>query len=188
MLQAESVSVTPGRSGDSVPFGSIDVRQPQQFRCSAHWRVSRAVNPEFDFALITLDRPLGKQLEFWGRPPFLLRALSDKALSGAAVNSAGYPGRVPLSKDSDSPLTAPITLHDAQWSTLGVVTAVSPRIISHDLPVLPGQGGSPVWIQEGSERFLAGILTMAGRAVRITPRLLKRLKSWMDQDGVRASF
>jgi V8-like Glu-specific endopeptidase len=188
VLQAESAIITPGRAGDSLPFGSIDVREPQQFRCSAHWRVSRAANPEFDFALITLDRPLGKQIEFWGRPPYLLRALSDRALRGATVNSAGYPNRVPLSKESSSPLTAAIALHNVQWSTIGVVTDVSPRIISHDLPVLPGQGGSPVWIQEGSERCLAGILTMAGQAVRITPRILKRLKGWMAEDGVRASF
>jgi Trypsin-like peptidase domain len=188
IFRAASIRVALGRNGEFQPFGFSTASKPRQFRCSAHWRVSHAANPEFDFGLITLDRPLQKPSDFWGRPPFRMSALPDDALAGAVLHSAGYPERLGPSDESLSPFLRPMTQQAAQWSTVGTVTAVAPRVLSHDLPFLPGQDGSPLWAQQGNERFLVGILTTAGQALRVTPRMLTRLKRWMAEDGVRPAF
>src|SRR5215467_5486505 len=68
LLRATSIAVFPGRNGGALPFGSYMIRDPKCMRSSARWRVSRAVNIESDFALLTLDRPLA--IGSWGQPPY----------------------------------------------------------------------------------------------------------------------
>lgn len=183
ILEATSVVVTPGLGAGAQPFGEYMVRDPRAFRSSARWRVSRGANSECDFALVTLDHPL--PIGFWGRPPFLIAPLPDRLLQGAVVYSAGYPKRSAKVPEANTPVGSHMLAENTQWSTLGTVSDASSAIFRHDMPVLPGQDGSPIWIQQGTDRFLAGIVSTGNLAVRLTPRVIKRLQKWVVQDGVR---
>jgi len=185
VLCAKSISVFPGRSGGALPFGSYAIRDPRSIRASARWRVSRAANIDSDFALLTLERPLA--IGSWGKPPYHIAALPDDQLKGAVVYTAGYPRQcrfdAPLANSSDATWALRAAAEDTQWSTFGSVTDIARDSFSHDLPFRPGQDGSPVWIQHGNDRKLAGILLGKNRALRLTAHMIKILRKWVAQDG-----
>jgi hypothetical protein len=125
---------------------------------------------------------------FWGRPPFRILPLTDGALQGSTVYSAGYPDRPAVAVGSESPLLARMSPGSTQWSTLGTAKGTSSHAFSHDLPALPGHDGAPIWIRKQNDCVLAGIMSVAGQAVRLTPPCLRQLRKWMVQDGVHPSF
>ena len=181
ILRAKSVAVFPGRSGGALPFGSYMIRDPRCFRTSARWRVSRAANRDADFALLTLPRPL--PIGAWGKAPYQIAPLPEDKLKGAIVYTAGYPQSETGKAVDETELAARAISENTQWSTLGSVTSVERNSFAHDLPFRKGQDGSPVWVQQGSERLLVGILSGRGHAVRLTPHTIKILRKWVIQDG-----
>lgn len=187
ILEAKSAVVIPGRNAGVHPFGTIAVSEPRSFRSSARWRASRGANIESDLALITLEQPLS--VGFWGQPPFRIAPLPDEALNRAAIYSAGYPNRFSSGAAREDVAQAPrVIAENAQWSTQGTMTGLCSHLFTHDLPVLPGQDGAPIWLQKGSERILAGLVSVGNQAIRLTPRVLTRLRKWLVQDGVRPTF
>jgi V8-like Glu-specific endopeptidase len=188
ILAATSATVSPGRNALARPFGSISISDPRRLRTSALWRVSRATNTEFDFGLITLPTRLPRAVGYWGGPDHAIAPVRSEALRDAMVQTAGYPILGRNAAETQASLPLGIDGESTPWTTLGVVTEVSSNEIFHDMPVRFGQNGSPVWTKKGSQRTLIGILGLNQRMVRVTPRLLKRLRTWMAQDGVRASF
>jgi hypothetical protein len=188
LLAATSASITPARNSTAPAFSCVSVDDRESLRCSARWQVSRGVNTEFDFGLITLPSALPAALHSWGGNDHHITPLPDDVLRNATVQTAGYPQLAFVGNESTPPLPAGTNEPSTQWTTLGVVSHVGKNRLSHDMPVRPGQDGSPVWLQTGTSRKLVGILGLNQQIVRITPRLLKRLRAWMAQDGVRASF
>jgi V8-like Glu-specific endopeptidase len=186
IFAAKSVVVIPGRNGEAQPLGTFTVADARRIRSSARWRVSRAANPASDFALLTLEQSL--PTGFWGRPPFRILPLADEALQGSTVYSAGYPDRPAVAAGNESPLLSRMSPGSTQWSTLGTVKDTSSYVFFHDLPMLPGQDGAPIWIRKQNDRVLAGIMSVGDQAVRLTLPYLRQLRKWMVQDGVRPSF
>ena len=167
------------------------------------WNPERE-NPATDYALITLEKPVGdatfknlggQPLCFWGSNKCgggtvfdtLPAAITDK-LIGSKIFTAGYPeskkeemwcftGKgTSGSKELDKHLTE--SNQTTQWfqkSGLFHVTADAEH----------GQSGSPIWVENDGKRFLAGILVDAGKesntAVAITDDLVRQLRQWMGQ-------
>ena len=102
--------------------------------------------------------------------------------------SAGYPDRPAVAAGNESPLLSRMSPGSTQWSTLGTVKDTSSYVFFHDLPMLPGQDGAPIWIRKQNDRVLAGIMSVGDQAVRLTLPYLRQLRKWMVQDGVRPSF
>ena len=188
LLAATSATITPARNSMTPTFSCVSVDHRGSLRCSARWQVSRGVNTEFDFGLITLPSALPTSLHFWGSRDHRIAPLPDDVLRDATVQTAGYPQLPPVANESAPSLPAGTNEPSTQWTTLGILTRIGNHQLSHDMPVRPGQDGSPVWLQTGTCRTLIGILGLNQQIVRITPRLLKRLRAWMAQDGVRPPF
>ncbi len=198
--ETEAVSVDPARDGSSKPLGTIDA---SSWKLHPKWNPERE-NPATDYALITLEKPVGdatfknlggQPLCFWGSNKCgggtvfdtLPAAITDK-LIGSKIFTAGYPeskkeemwcftGKgTSGSKELDKHLTE--SNQTTQWfqkSGLFHVTADAEH----------GQSGSPIWVENDGKRFLAGILVDAGKesntAVAITDDLVRQLRQWMGQ-------
>ena len=188
VLTAASATVMLAHNSLGQAHTRISVKHRRSFRSSALWRVSRATNTEFDFGLITLPHALPASIGFWGGRGHRIAPVADDRLRNATVETVGYPELQHAEGASFLASNQPHDEQSTQWATLGIVTRVCNRRLFHDMPVRPGQDGSPVWIRTGTQRALVGIIGVNKQMVRITPRLLARLRAWMAQDGVRPSF
>ena len=183
ILRAKAVTVFPAWQGDARLFDSHVIRDARRIRSSARWHVSRAANRDFDFGLLTLERslPIGS----WGNPPFMIGAPRDEKLNGRIVCTAGYPQGDAAKMKDGSKQNLSVSGQNPQWVASGTVVSVAANSFEHDLPFRSGQDGSPIWIQQGSECTLVGILTSPQHAVRLTPHVVKILSKWVTEDVYR---
>jgi V8-like Glu-specific endopeptidase len=196
--ETEYVVVTPARNddapaGNKTPFSQFEARG---------WRFSPGYNPrstdawKYDYAVIELKEPAGAKkaavlsnnfLCFWGSRECggntNLEVLDPTQLAGQTAYTAGYP------KDLGQG-TRP-------YSTSGMLSGVDIRgrreIMNYDADGCPGQSGSPIWIERGGNRYLAGIFTKVGTgydattglvslnsAVRITKEVFDQISRWFE--------
>jgi len=182
--RAVDIRVTPARDGDDRPFDAHDVKMPA--------RVSRGWSPigqaaAFDYALLTLDKPIGKEvfnrigdkrLCYWGSRTggqgTTLRATIASQLQGRTVITAGYP------KDKGGKIPYIVT------GQLSNVRDPSPTMdISAD--ACQGQSGSPVWANVGDKHCMVGMMVRVGEttntALRFTDAFCTELRSWLNGES-----
>ncbi len=166
------IEVSPGRSGDRFPFGTVAARR---FSTLAKWKT--AADPDYDVGCIHLDEPLGDRVGF-----FKLASKSDDELEDRLLNVSGYPldrggGRLQF-------FHANRVLHPAA------------RRIYYDIDTYGGQSGSPVWLEDepGGEPIGVGIHAYgvggtasslnitANSAPRVTPEMLAAIREWLVDD------
>lgn len=185
---ATDVWVSPARAGGSRPLGTWAAALPA--RLAPRWQ-PRGGSAEFDYALLTLERPvgdreiprLGGRLCYWGATSCGHQAvayrLPPEDLEGATAITAGYP--------ADRGGGTRLMMATGRLS--GVVA--TRRLMNFAADACQGQSGSPVWIGRGGEHRLAGLLVKVVRghalAIRITRELSRQLRQWLgaESDGFR---
>lgn len=185
-VRPASIVVSPGRNGTQMPFAAsatvIDANRP---RIRPEWVT--APNTQFDFALLTLQRPLGapsRGLGFWGQTPLgdntRIRAIDVGRLQNLTVNLSGYPVDKCLNRPPGRPatqaelnacnngVTGPIGFFNnrvgtTQWRSLGRIIDTSPATeplsITFDLDTAVGHSGGPVWVNWNGFRNLVAVNT-----------------------------
>jgi hypothetical protein len=151
-------------------------------------------NSKADYAVITLEKPVEDGC-FWGNANCgggtQLGTLPDSVagkLIGGRIVTAGYPsskdkemwcftGKASTgSSENDSHLTSSSLIR--QWVQRTSVLYVSTNAEK-------GQSGSPIWIADDGNRYLAGILVEAGEkfntAVSINGDVLRQIRKWTGQ-------
>ncbi|SNR44887.1 V8-like Glu-specific endopeptidase [Paracoccus sediminis] len=122
---ADRIAVAAGRSGDDLPFGSIE---SDHFSTLNLWIDGQTA--DYDIAAVHLSEPLGLRTG-----SFPMDARADADLVGRLVNVSGYP--------TDKEL-ATVQYHHANR-----VMQVTPRRLFYEIDTVSGQSGAPVWIQDG---------------------------------------
>src|SRR5690606_7914401 len=127
---------------------------------------------DFDYALVTLDRPIGNETGF-----LAVGVLDDPV--GVAVKSGGYP--------SDK-------RHDFHYRTQGTVDQPDGNTLffDDDLDLTPGQSGSPVFVDPGTgQAAVAGLISFdypdppfANGVLRITPEYRDLIDWWSRTNDV----
>jgi glutamyl endopeptidase len=169
-VKGNSVRVIPGKrdsgmSAQSEPFGSA--RSVRLDYPGAH---TRAGDP-FDYAVITLDKPIGEKVGWWRR----IAAWDDRRVLQRPFNIAGYPGDKHPQADH------------LYWTYNRAVSVAGPRMeYLHD--TYNGMSGSPLWIRWRNARTIVGVHsdfddpatpTVANIGVHITPRILADIQRWL---------
>ncbi len=216
VVRPKSITVTPGyncTAGSRAPFGSA-----MAAKWVAHpiWTAaqSKAGGPtrsdfQFDYGLITLNRPIGDQrfaalgnkpLGFWGSRQYgfgtRLNPRNPNDLRGLPVNISGYPGDFCCLK----PVTPTTSCSPQHWAgaqfrafanITNVAPAQAPRFMLYNLDTYGGHSGAPVWLRWQDFRNLIAIHTGPGwvvdpaerrrsnRGVRITQEVLNQVQAWM---------
>ncbi|MFZ0087643.1 MAG: serine protease [Candidatus Acidiferrales bacterium] len=155
------------------------------FTRAGHPQIPSQYDPkrsEFDYALITLDRPVGQttpdelhgdKLCFWGSPECgagtVLVRVDPKGLVTQDASSAGYPKNKGES---------------AMWCFTGMLASVpeKARTMVYTGELTEGQSGSPVWIERDGKYILVGIAVARApqhEVVRVTRELCRQLAAWM---------
>ncbi len=154
----KSITVTPGRNDNERPFGQA---KAVQLHTVKGWKVGK--NREYDYGAITL----GPGIKMSPPSAFGFAALSDSAIQGKKLNTAGYPGDKPAG---------------TMWYNGRMVKAVQPRVLVYDIDTMGGQSGSPVWLKQNGKRIQVAIhtngMSSGNSATRITPPVLANMRSW----------
>lgn len=162
------IRVIPGKNGSREPFGSaraVRINYPSAYASASTYGQAWP----HDYAVITLDKPIGRRIGYWSR----IAALSPSRLLRIKLNTAGYPG------DKGG--------QHMYWTYNRVVSVRGPRIeYLHD--TAGGQSGSPVWLRHRSARTIVAVhvarddsatSVVANRGVAITPAILRQIRAWV---------
>ncbi|BBK31386.1 V8-like Glu-specific endopeptidase [Stella humosa] len=166
---ATAIYVTPGLNGASEPYGTaVSVAFQVDQRWIDNQPLDAPLDPfAFDYALVTLDRPLG---DVAGTLPV---GVLDNPV-GVAVEAAGYPA------DKG---------YDFLYRTTGTVDEIEPEalLFTDDLDLSAGQSGSPVMVfgGDGGLPTVVGLISFdyelppyANGVLRITPEYLETIQHW----------
>ena len=166
-----SVYVYPGRHFRGEPFGRIPVARAR-------------VSTRFDFGLITLERPVGPDVQWWVHPStgtawwrealIPLRELFDP---GIPLSTAGYPGIKDRQKRR---------MYEVNGRT---VPRAFGGVFRHTLDTTEGQSGSPIWTVRDGLHILIGIVTSydpTGPMAVFVEMVRNEIGPWMAEDAPRA--
>lgn len=134
---AESVRVIPAYEFGDEPFGFAFAADLRSFEA---WTDRQ--DAEFDLALVELDEDLGFDTGWLGYADE-----TDATLLSSIVNTAGYP------TDLDD--------GEAMWAAQDFLSDVSDAqlFFRGALDASGGQSGSGMWIRDGDDRYVTGVLT-----------------------------
>jgi glutamyl endopeptidase len=175
---AEKITIYPGRYDlDNTVFPypqSPHFTKPivsKRFEVVNGW--INTLSPDFDYAVIHLGEPVGKETGW-----FAVAVKDNTALQGTLVNVSGYPG------DKD--------LGRRQYFAASKVGLVTPTRIFYEADTYGGQSGSPAWIQEdvnaspeviGIHSYGVGGGFTLNSATRITAEIFETIKQWIQADS-----
>jgi V8-like Glu-specific endopeptidase len=159
------IGVAMGQDGQDRWFGLADwttMRTYNGWTNSSDW--------DWDFALITLDRPVGSHVgwlgrEWWG---------NDSVYNGMTVNTAGYP--------SDKP-------NSTMWWATGPTSFADSQHVYYNgtMDTFAGQSGSPVWRYDGTDRFVNAVHAYGGgtnnSGTRMTQTKFNDVSDWIAADA-----
>lgn len=133
---ADRVSFIPGKSGDSEPFGTIQV---STLTARDEWIDHQDDN--YDIALLVLSSPVGQQVGHMnavGKPVSFF--------TGRSLNMSGYPSDL---------------VWDRLYNGVGDSRRVEGHEIVHYIDGGPGQSGGPVWYVDDTtgEHTVVGVYT-----------------------------
>jgi glutamyl endopeptidase len=158
--KAGDVEFTAARDGTRAPFGAVEAAK---FRIDPDY--PGAESSEDDYALITLDRPLGDDTGWFGYGNYKTSAFN----AGMRIHTAGYPGDLGGG--------------NVMYRQSARTASASTYRISARIDVAVGQSGSPVYRDDNT---IVGILSASSNqyayATRITARRFHRLQKWIDKD------
>jgi V8-like Glu-specific endopeptidase len=153
----KSISVMPGRNGNSLPYGSVI---STNFRTVAGWANSGDQN--YDYGAIIIPTQLGSTTGWFG-----FGAWSDSALVASWANISGYPGDKPAG---------------TQWYHSRKVVSVGSRKVYYDVDTAGGQRGSAVYRIINGGRYGMAIHAYGGTTTnsgtRITSPVFNNLVAW----------
>lgn len=161
---AVNIRVSLARDGSTEPFGFDHVTTP-------HLRLSM-IHQDVGAILLPAGTP---------RPNAWFGAwnVSNTALQGVAVASAGYPAVLP-----QGVVGTPGTMW---WAGGNVYGLTGNAEFSHTVDTSAGQSGSPVWTVNGGNAWAVGIHIAAvggiNRAARITTALKNEMMIWINQNS-----
>jgi V8-like Glu-specific endopeptidase len=179
------IQVRPGLDADTEPFGSWSATRA---RVCPKFVPDNPNNQEWDYALVTLDKPVGtmtfksiqSKLRYWGAADFggkfTMGPGDPRVLVSTDVMTAGYRGNKAYGK--------------AQWLAKGRIRSMSiarwPNSIFATADVTEGQSGSPMWVKEGDVFRLIGVVVDAGKSVNVARRvsrgMMTELRKWITED------
>lgn len=185
--QLHFAQVRPGLDYTNEPFSSSTVAR---VRVCPKFDPTDDRNQEWDYALITLDKALGrtkfksiqgKELRFWGSADFggkfTIGPGEPKVLVAADALTAGYRGSKAYGTE--------LWLAKGKIHSLG--TRQWPNSMYTDVTTTQGQSGSPMWIKEGDLFRMVGVVVDAGTNAnivrRITPGMIAELRNWIAEDN-----
>lgn len=179
---AKQITVYPGRTGATTPFGAANGIQERTFDpFIADDKVNSTAHApgDGDVGLITLDRTLGDQT---GWIPFAADN-NDAFFAGQTFRKIGYPGDQGFSGRDMYAEVGPI-----DGAVPGVVTGFGALEWSTaNLTSIAGESGSSLYYKDAQgNRTIYGVLETGGGgrgdAERITPTVWSTLTSWISQD------
>ena len=155
---ATDVRVEMGADGMRRPYGTAGWTN---IRTYTSW--TQDENPGDDWALITLDRNVGAYSGAFGYGVY----------NGGDLNTAGYPG------DLDG--------GTRQYRAYGPIDSYDGDILKYRMDTWPGQSGSPMWLFDGTNSYIEGIVTAQDSStnygVRVNTEKFSRIQSWIGQDA-----
>jgi len=158
---ATDVEIVPAAAGDAAPFGHFLATEVTAF---TGW--TRDGDLDWDVALLRLEDAPGDRAGWLG-----FSARSDAELVGTTVHTAGYPADLGQGR--------------AMFAATGAVvrTTAGQVLIRDTLDAAGGQSGSGLWLREGDDRVVVGLISSEtrdwNRAARITPAVFDALGDWM---------
>lgn len=162
---ASRVEVVPGYDAGYRPYGTY---YATRVRSVNGWVEDEDFN--YDFGAVQLDRPAGATTGAFG---FRWHRY-DSELLDIVLNEAGYPG----------------DLHggEAMFYTHGEASAVTDTTIylSETMDSSGGSSGGPVWVYDGSNRYVVGVDSwgsgplQANGALRLTEYMFDYLVAWRE--------
>ena len=164
---ASEIKVIPGMNGDYAPYGYA---YATILRTNTGWTQSEMV--EHDWAVLTLDKSLGLFTGWMGRQT----EDSSNSIYTGTLNTAGYPSDLDYGDsmyfDSDLGDRADEYNH---WYWMDAAT---------------GQSGSPIWRNDGSNRYILSILTYeyidgsdANFGTRLNTDKFNQINLWLAEDA-----
>src|ERR1700722_15716726 len=124
-----------GLNDDMAPFGDLKAVKIYTFE---DWIKKK--DPNFDLALIILDRSMGIQTGWCG-----LLCLEDNDLLQEEIRITGYPGDKGFKQ---------------MWTMSHAIKKVEPERIFYDIDTYGGQSGSGIWINKWGNPYTIGIHTL----------------------------
>jgi len=159
--------VVPGMDGNFRPFGSA---YATNLRAYTSWTESKMV--EHDWAVVTLDRSIGKLTGWMGRQtePF------SSSIYTGNLSTAGYPGDLDLAEN------------------MYFVTDVGDLASEYNhwfwMDTYGGQSGAPVWRDDGSNQYILSIVAYESReglfanfGTRLNTDKFDQLNAWLAEDN-----
>lgn len=155
----KSVSFSPARNGNAFPFGTVGwkkVLAPQGWTEDA--------DTYQDYALIVLDRSLGKEVGW------LAMGILEK-IPEQSMQVMGYPADKPLG---------------TMWGSTCPIASASKGALFYRCDTYGGMSGSAIRLDypKGKSDIIYGVHTNGGtsknRGARFTPEKIARIKAWME--------
>jgi len=160
----DSMLIIPAKDGSSEPYGSST---PKTIRVLSEWIINE--NPNYDFAVITLYDDLGLSTGWMGR---MTSDYSDPIYSGP-LNIAGYPG----------------DLDNGEYMYASYENGDHATEFKHYyyLDTFGGMSGSPVWIYDGSNRYIISVHAYGGTNMNSGTRIdrvkFDTIEDWLLADS-----
>ncbi|MES1023146.1 trypsin-like serine protease [Gloeocapsa sp. BRSZ] len=156
---ANKVEVVPGLSGTYKPYGSAFAAYMRSYTA---WTSSQ--NPNYDFALITLNKNIGNTTGWLGYAYY-------PSINGITANLAGYPG------DRNSGL--------GLYYHYGPVMSSTSQRLFYSIDTAGGQSGSGVYRRINSDRYVFAVHTngsggtLYNSGARIDSQKFNDIKRWI---------
>ena len=159
---ADFATFTPGQDGRFAPYGAADSK-----RMRVHPVYAKSQSYNHDYALITLDEPIGNETDFFGYASY-----APTFYTSTRMVTAGYPG-------------------DRSGGTRMYVQSGKPkRVTAHEVLTKfdtgRGQSGSPLYVLDEGTYYVVGVLSSSGNDysyfTRLTSPRLDTLDKWMNKD------
>lgn len=154
----KEITVVPGQNADNAPYGG---QKTTNFVTVKGWTSQQ--NADYDYGAVFLsdDTLFNRVRGYMG-----FQILNSSML----INNSGYPA------DKEPKGT--------QWFNAGPVTRLSDRRFFYLIDTFGGQSGSPVWVQNGANRYTVGVHAHGGcpnKAVRTIRDVANNWNTWRNR-------
>ncbi|NGX49951.1 MAG: Extracellular metalloprotease [Candidatus Anoxychlamydiales bacterium] len=164
---ASSVEVIAGMDGSYEPFGSAMVTDMRSYTGWTQDEMS-----EHDWAVLTLDTKLGDYTGWLGRQT----ASPSSSIYTGTLHTAGYPGDLDYGEN--------------MYYTSGNGDSADEYNHWYWLDTAAGQSGSPIWTDDGSNRYIVSIFAYSYEDVdwpnfgtRLNQDKFDQISIWLNEDS-----